>query len=215
MSPCSRGEWSGPRLRSGPVDVYLETARMVLRRFTAADVELLVELDSDPEVMRWLSGGIPTAREVVEREILPGFLRHYERDDQFGHWAAIERATGEFLGWFSLRRRDWGAEDEAELGYRLRRAAWGRGLATEGARAVIVKGFAALGLERIVATTYEENARSREVVERVGMTIVRSYRMTPEQLAAQDSYDPTTSGDPWPGEDVEYAITREQWLKSQ
>ena len=178
---------------------------MMLRRFTAADIDLLVELDGDPEVMRWLSGGAPTPREVIEGQVLPAFVRDYERE--FGGWAAIEKGTGAFLGWFSLRPREHGAEDEAEMGYRLRRDAWGRGLATEGARALIEKAFQDLGLARVFATTYEANARSRQVLERVGMTLVRNYRMTPNEVAAQRTYD-TRTGEVWPGEDVEYAITR-------
>ena len=57
------------------MQVFLETERMVLRRFTVADVDHLVDLDSDPEVMRFLTGGRPTPREVVQHDILPAFLR--------------------------------------------------------------------------------------------------------------------------------------------
>ena len=74
--------------------VFLETERLVLRRFTAEDVDLLVELDSDPEVMRFITGGLPTPRREVEAEILPAYLDYYERDERFGFWAAIERSSG-------------------------------------------------------------------------------------------------------------------------
>jgi RimJ/RimL family protein N-acetyltransferase len=83
--------------------VFLETKRLILRQFSEADVENLVVLDSDPEVMRYLNGGIATPREVVERSILPRFLSYNQRSDGLGVWAAMEKVTGAFIGWFSLR----------------------------------------------------------------------------------------------------------------
>src|SRR5215204_3609097 len=106
--------------------IHVETERLILRRFTPDDAELLVELDSDPEVMRYLSGGPATPRGLIEREILPSFLRSYDQPG-YGSWAAIEKASGDFLGWISFRPRDGSEDGEATLGYRLRRAAWGRG----------------------------------------------------------------------------------------
>ena len=192
------------------MQVFLETERLLLRRFTAADVDNLCDLDADPEVMRFLNGGTPTPRDVIENEILPRFLRSYEPVAGFGFWAAIEKATGDFLGWFSLRPPDGAVPDVAELGYRLRKAAWGRGFATEGARALIRKGFAELGVQRVIATTYQDNRASRRVMEKAGMTPARTFRLTPADLAAQDTYH-VTSQDLWEGEDVEYALTKADW----
>ena len=76
------------------MQIFLETERLILRQFTEDDVENLVELDSDPEVMRYLNGGIATPRELVEQQILQRFLSYYERYDGFGVWAAIERSSG-------------------------------------------------------------------------------------------------------------------------
>ena len=65
----------------GPsVQILLETQRLILRRFTAADAKYLFELDNDPEVMRYINGGTPTSLEIIENEILPVFLKY---DDQF------------------------------------------------------------------------------------------------------------------------------------
>jgi RimJ/RimL family protein N-acetyltransferase len=123
------------------VDVFLETERLVLRRFTGADLDLLVELDGDPEVMRYITGGRPTSREELRDEVLPAFLRYYQRSPGHGFWAAVEKATGQFLGWFHLRPPEGASPDEPELGYRLRRSAWGKGYATEGSRALIRMAF--------------------------------------------------------------------------
>jgi RimJ/RimL family protein N-acetyltransferase len=196
------------------MQVFLETERLVLRRFTAADADNLFELDSDPEVMRWLTGGAPTPRDAIENDILPRFLRSYERSGRYGFWAAIEKATGDFLGWFSFRPREGGGPDEAALGYRLRKAAWGRGYATEGARALIRKGFTELGVRRVVATTYGDNLASRRVMEKAGLTLVRAYRLTPADLAAQDTFH-STSPDLWDGDDVEYALRKADWERQE
>ena len=71
--------------------VLLETERLVLRRFTEADADDLADLDGDPEVMRFITGGRPTPRDVTRDETLPRFIRAYERFKGFGVWAAIER----------------------------------------------------------------------------------------------------------------------------
>jgi RimJ/RimL family protein N-acetyltransferase len=194
--------------------VFLETDRLVLRRLTEADVDNLVELDSDPQVMRYLSGGDPTPRDVMEREILPRFLSYYERYPAFGYWAAIDKSSGEFLGWFSFKPNDPANPAEVELGYRLRRAAWGRGHATEGARALIDLGFSTLGVARVTANTYQDNLGSRRVMEKAGMTHTRSYRLEPEDIGASGSFH-ATSQEVWDGDDVEYAIERAEWERQR
>jgi RimJ/RimL family protein N-acetyltransferase len=110
--------------------ILLETLRLRLRQFTLDDTDRLVELDSDPAVMRYITFGVPTPREAYVDDILPYWLEVYRRTPLLGYWAAEDRASGEFHGWFHLRpdRIDAG---EQELGYRLRRASWGRGLASE------------------------------------------------------------------------------------
>jgi RimJ/RimL family protein N-acetyltransferase len=191
-------------------DTYLETARLRLRRLTPDDVANLVDLDADPEVMRYISGGRPTPRAVVQDRVLPMMLACYERFPGFGFWAAIEKSSGDFLGWFCLRPHDEAGIDNAGLGYRLRRAAWGKGYATEGAHALVDKAFTELGVRRVFAMTYGENAGSRRVMEKAGLQFVRAFRFTPEELGAEDTYD-ASAEEQWPGEDVEYALDRPEW----
>jgi RimJ/RimL family protein N-acetyltransferase len=136
------------------------TERMLLRRFAAADADRLIALDSDPAVMQFLSGGTPTPPAVIVQEILPRFIRSATQPAPRGYWAALEPAAGRFLGWFGLRREEHDPA-VAHLGYRLCRAAWGQGYATEGAHALVSCAFAEGGLHRIVATTYEDNLASR------------------------------------------------------
>jgi RimJ/RimL family protein N-acetyltransferase len=116
-------------------------------------------------------------------------LRDYIHAAGFGRWAAIEKATGAFVGWFALRRPDGGSPDEAELVYRLRRSAWSRGFATEGSRVVIRKAFTELGVRRVFAQTMAVNQRSRRVMEKTGLTLVRAF------FLAFDDPTPLRDGD--------------------
>jgi RimJ/RimL family protein N-acetyltransferase len=196
------------------MQVYLTTARLTLRQFTEADVDDLTALDSAAAVMRWLNGGVPTPRAVIEREILPRFLRSYQRRAGYGVWAAIERASGAFVGWFSFQLRDGADLNAVELGYRLRQSVWGKGYATEGARALIRKGFTELGAWRVVATTYQDNRASRRVMEKAGLRLTRTFRLTPDALSAEgDTFIP--SQDLWDGDDVEYALWRADWERQE
>ncbi len=194
--------------------VLLETERLALRRLTKEDLDNLVALDSDPDVMRYLNGGAPTPRDVIERDILPGFLRSYAPNEGFGVWALIEKAKGDFLGWSSFRPREGAGPEEVALGYRLRKTAWGKGYAPEAARALIRTGFRELGVQRVVATTYQDNHASRRVMEKVGMTLVRTFRYTPDDLAAaSDTFSP--GADLWDGDDVEYALEKADWERME
>ncbi len=160
----------------------------MLRRLTWADVDSLVELDGDPEVMRFLTNGKPTPRETVV-EVLPRLLGEY--DSGFGRWAAIE--GGVFVGWLGLRAG-------GELGYRLRRAVWGRGLATEGSRGVVAYAFGELGVPRVWGQTMAVNVASRRVLAKAGLRYVRTFHEV-----FDDPIDGTEFGE------VEYAVTRDEW----
>ncbi len=191
--------------------VFLETERLILRRLTLDDVDNLYALDSDPEVMRYLSGGAPTPREMIAQEVLPRFMSYYDRSNGLGFWAAIEKSTGDFLGWFGLHPEDDAAPDVLSLGYRLRRAAWGKGYATEGARALIRKGFESYGAVRVTATTYQDNLASRRVMEKLGMTLTRTFRPTLADLMAIGTYyiaPDEAEQMVWDGDDVEYTLAR-------
>jgi RimJ/RimL family protein N-acetyltransferase len=186
------------------MQVFLETERLLLRRFTESDVDSLSNLDGDPEVMRFVTGGKPTPRDVIRNETLPRFLRAYERSEGFGIWAAIERATGDFVGWFEFYPREDANSDEVELGYRLRRSAWGKGYATEGSRALIRKGFTELGVRRVVAETVAVHTASRRVMEKAGLTYVRTFHQEWPWRIEGDEHG-----------DVEYALRKAEWERRQ
>jgi len=185
------------------VDLFLETERLRLRRFTDDDAENLVELDGDPAVMKFINGGRPTPRAEIEDEVLPAFLGYYERFEGYGFWAVVEKSTARFLGWFHFRPAKGAPPGEIELGYRLRRSAWGKGYATEGSRALIEKGFVELGVERVVAETMVVNVASRRVMEKAGLRLVRTFHQPwPDYIEGQEEGD------------VEYALLRSEWEKA-
>jgi RimJ/RimL family protein N-acetyltransferase len=160
--------------------ILLKTPRLIVRQFTEDDVDNLFELNSDPAVMRYLTGGQGTPRAEVRDQIIPFHLGVYGRLDRLGTWAAQSAASGEFLGWFHFRPAGGRADltnidlTNIDLGYRLRRSAWNQGYATEGSHALIALGFTELGVERVFAHTMTVNAASRQVMEKCGLTLVRT-----------------------------------------
>ena len=179
--------------------VLLTTERLVLRRFTLDDAEDLLALDSDPLVRRFVEDGEPVTREGAV-ETIEYWLRFHERSDLFGFFAAIERTTGRFLGWFHYRPGDGHSDDEPELGYRLVTSAWGKGLGTEGSIALIDHGFSTGRIRRVLAETMAVNVASRRVMEKAGMRLVREFRAEwPVHIPGDEEGD------------VEYAITVDEW----
>ena len=194
---------AGVELAREQAAILLESARLRLRRFTAADLDLLVELDSDPEVMRWISYGVPTPRERYEHEILPRWFAQYQATPLLGYWAAESRDDGAFVGWFHLRP-DRIDDGEQELGYRLRRAAWGQGLATEGSVPLLDHGFRRVGTDRISARTLAGNHASQRVMQKCGLRYERDF-VYPEDVIAGRSERERTA--------VKYSLGREDWLR--
>jgi RimJ/RimL family protein N-acetyltransferase len=166
-------------------DVVVETDRLVLRRFTDtdADAELVYELDSDPEVMRYIGPfGLPSVSAYRER-IRTVWLAHYAHPKR-GCFATHEKETGAFIGWFFLRRATeykfaieagWDRATDLELGYRLRRAAWGRGFATEASAALVGIALADPDVSSVVAAALVTNRASWRVMEKVGLVHVRNF----------------------------------------
>lgn len=142
--------------------VRLETARLVLREFEPDDAAALVELNSDPDVLRY-TGDKPFESVEAARRFLEAYPDY--RTNGFGRWAVLLRSSGEFAGWCGLKRVD----GEVDLGYRLHRRFWGSGIATEAARASVAHGFFELGLDQIVARAWAQNLASIRVIEKCGL----------------------------------------------
>lgn len=142
-----------------------ETSRLFLRQFTLDDTELLLELNSDPEVLTYLHEPLLQddvhAKHILTTIILP----QYEK--KLGRWATYTKHDKQFIGWCGLKyRADTG---EIDLGYRFKKTAWGNGYATEAAKQTLDYGFNDLNLKMITACAHIENIASLKVLEKIGM----------------------------------------------
>ena len=148
--------------------IIFETPRLILRRFTEADAGLLLYLNSDPEVLKYLHEPVlkdeADSLEKIKNIILP----QYERN--LGRWATHLKENNEFIGWCGLKFRP--EINEIDLGYRLVKTAWGKGYATEAARQTLIYGLETLSLETITGRAHIENIASIKVLEKIGMRFI-------------------------------------------
>lgn len=171
----------------------LQTTRLTLSPCRPEDCADFIALERDPEVMRLLNGGYAVDRALVDSKstfLMPLGTESYV-------WTARRTGSDAFVGWFCLWPE---TATQAELGYRLRRTDWGQGLASEGATALVEWGFASAGYDRIVSTTMAVNTGSRRVMEKIGMTHVRT-----EHAEWADPIPGCAEGEVW------YELTRADW----
>jgi ribosomal-protein-alanine N-acetyltransferase len=166
-----------------------ETDRLILRRFDERDVEGIFAMRSDPEVMRFIRA--PQNR--VETVNWLNLVSSRWAGDRIGFCAVIEKQTDKFIGWCGL----WQLKetDELEIGYAITKEVWGKGFATEAARAFLQYGFERLKPDKIVGVAEPENVSSRRVLEKLGMKFVRRGEFYNREL-------------------VQYAISRESWIEN-
>lgn len=148
----------------------INTERLILRPWKDDDLAPFAAMNADPAVREFFSGLLTKEEsDASARRVQSKIAQH-----GFGLFAAELRATGEFTGFIGLDPMDFpipGVKQPAiEIGWRLARAHWGKGLATEGAHAVVRYAFETLRLNEIVAITVPANVRSRRVMEKIGMT---------------------------------------------
>ena len=146
----------------------LRTERLILRRWRDEDREPFAALTADPEVQRYFPA--PLSREEADAFVDQMMAEHEERG--WSLWALEVTGTGRFIGYTGLEIPSFEEHftPAVEVGWRLARGAWGNGYATEAARAAVAFGFGELKLDEIVSFTVPDNAPSRAVMERLGMT---------------------------------------------
>lgn len=173
------------------MDNSLETPRLILRRLTVNDIDCLVALDRDPEVMRFITGGIPSSYEAISAKFLPYAMSYNGGADNLGFWAVIEKFSDEFVGWIFLRpesdfellqQLNLAEADALELGYRLRKTSWGKGYTTEAALLLVGKVLAELETAIVNAWALAENRASIAVMKKVGLRREQEYVFRAELL---------------------------------
>ncbi|WP_132994200.1 GNAT family N-acetyltransferase [Gordonia zhaorongruii] len=180
----------------------IDTQRLRLRPVTPADVDSLHELDSDPNVMRFVNGGRPTARDTIAEWVVPRSQTQF-RTHGTGMWTARLRRGGDFIGWVQLRLPRHSTVRELELSYRFDQRVWGHGLAAEAAGALIAVTFLSTDTERIFASTHSDHNSSQAVMRKLGMRLSPAG-LSARQLSGHDDEH-----------DVEYEILHEQWAAAR
>lgn len=142
--------------------IHVRTERLVLRAWRDDDRDAFAAMNADPDVMEHF----PAVLGRAESDAM------FERIRETNRWAAETKHDGEVIGFIGLAEPSFDAHFTpcVEVAWRLARRAWGRGYATEGARAALAYGFDTLGLDEIVSFTVPANVRSRRVMEKLGMT---------------------------------------------
>lgn len=156
----------------------IETPRLRLRAFRADDLDALCLVFGDTDVMKYISGGKPRPRDETEtglRRTIEGWHRR-----GFGLWAVVEKATGSVIGYCGLILLD--GTPEIEVAYGLAKSSWGKGFASEAARAALRYGFEELKLERVVAVVNPQNIASQRVLEKLGMKYTKDAHHYDEDL---------------------------------
>jgi len=163
--------------------IHIETERLLLRPFALDDLSDLHAITGHEEVVRYLPEGVWTLEET--REALRKVTDRYKRGQSVTEvkytLAVVEKNTKKVVGWCGLGPMDFD-QAEVEIYYGLSRDLWGRGIATEAAKALLHYGFQSIGLEKIVAIVKPENRTSQRVIEKLGMSYKKRIGSLPEKF---------------------------------
>jgi [ribosomal protein S5]-alanine N-acetyltransferase len=148
--------------------IIFETPRLILRQFTEDDAPLMLQLNSDPEIVKYVHERILETEEQARNILVNITLPQYKIN--LGRWAMHTKTNNEFIGWCGLKYLP--ENDEIDLGYRLVKNAWGKGFATEAAHHTLEYGFNELNLKLITGKAHVENIASIKVLEKIGMVFI-------------------------------------------
>lgn len=147
--------------------ILIRTPRLDMFEWDESHAEVLFEMNSNPEVMRYT--GNSTFHSLEEAKNLIANYDQYKKHG-FGRWLCALRTTGEIIGWCGLKRHKEEEDEFIDLGYRFFKEHWGMGYATESAFAVLQYGFEKLQIDEILARSVKKNVASIKVIEKLGMT---------------------------------------------
>ena len=153
-------------------NIRIETPRLIIRPLSEEDLDDWFEMDSDPEVRKYIDQSPNQSKEEIA-EVLKMIQQQY-KENGIGRWAVLDKESGEMLGWCGLkyfREPLNGHVNIYEHGYRFKQKHWGKGLATESSIAILNWGFENLGVDTFYAITDPENKGSRHVLEKLGFRL--------------------------------------------
>jgi ribosomal-protein-alanine N-acetyltransferase len=146
--------------------IILQTPRLILREINLTDAKAMLELNSDPEVMKY-TGDVSFSSIEETRTFIANYPDY--KKSGFGRNAVLLKETGEFLGWCGLKKLK---DKTVDIGYRFHKRNWNKGYATESARAIIGYGFNNYDLTEIIGNAAEDNIGSIRVFQKLGMELV-------------------------------------------
>ncbi len=150
------------------MNIITETQRLFLREFMLTDSAAAYHLNADLEVLKY-TGDIPFKDEGDALDFLINYIPTYKINGM-GRWAVIRKEDNAFCGWCGLKRNEDG---QIDLGYRLMRKYWGKGIASEAAKAALDYGFESLDLDRIIARAHKANIGSIRIMQKLKMSFVK------------------------------------------
>ncbi|TDL99568.1 MAG: GNAT family N-acetyltransferase [Flavobacteriaceae bacterium] len=156
--------------------IFAQTERFILREILLTDIDGMFQLHSDPEVHRFL--GNKTVKSIEETLNLINLVRKKYLEVGVGRWAIIDKKSNDFIGWSGLdlvTENINNHQNYYDLGYRLSRKYWGKGIATETAVASLEYAFKILGANQVYARADSENLASDKVLRKVGLTFVETF----------------------------------------
>ncbi len=156
--------------------IFTETPKFILREIVEGDLMDMYELDSDPEVHKYL-GNKPVQNVAQSKEIIKSIRQQYDTFG-IGRWAIVDKATNDFVGWSGLKYETMSLNKQNgyyDLGYRIKRKYWGKGIATETAVEALKYGFTVLNLEEICAAAHIDNAASNKILQKVGLKFIETF----------------------------------------
>ena len=158
------------------MEALVETERLILREILPEDEAAFFELDSDPEVHQYL--GKRPVQNIEQIRIVINYIREQYKENGIGRWAVVTKSDNAFIGWAGLKLftdEVNGHIDFYELGYRFMKKHWGKGYATEAAKAIVKYGFEELELDEIYGMTDPQNETSKKVLEKVGLKYIETF----------------------------------------
>jgi [ribosomal protein S5]-alanine N-acetyltransferase len=158
------------------MQIFVETERLIMREIVPDDEHGFFEMDSDSEVHRYLGNKPVKSIEEIRKAI--AFIRQQYVDNGIGRWAVIEKQTGNFIGWSGLKlvKDEFnGKTDFYDLGYRFNKRYWGKGYATETAKASVQYGFETMKLRKITGMAHIDNIASQNVLQKAGLKFVNTF----------------------------------------
>ncbi len=156
--------------------IFAETERFILREILQSDLDGMFELDSDPEVHKYLGNKTISDKNQIAQVI--NFVRQQYIDHGIGRWAIIDKRTNAFMGWTGLKfvtEVTNGHKNYYDLGYRLIRKYWGLGIATETALISLDYAFNTIKIDEVYAAASCENLASNKILQKVGMNFIETF----------------------------------------